>query len=64
MKLVHLRLSRTDPNNLCDKQSILWHNISTYIQNPSWDYTISYAWCPDCIKHPDVIMATLNRSNV
>jgi len=61
--LVHLKYS-FGCNNLCNKQSILWHTIDTYIHDPTWNYISGYAWCPDCLKHPDLVMAALNKTNV
>jgi len=56
---IHLKLEYTN-NTLCGKQSLPYLFIDAYLKNPNLD---GY-WCPDCINHPDLVMARLNRTNV
>jgi len=59
MILMHLRSN--DGLCLCGVQSDTCLHINTYIRylNPR-----SYRWCPDCVKHPDLVMVVLNYTNV
>jgi len=44
--------------------------VRTYIAHPNltdyhqYNEKDLYQWCPDCIKHPEVIIAKLNETNV
>jgi len=69
--LVHLKLKYSeDKPALCGEKSYTYRPISTYLKYPNlngfpyYHYTEDYEWCPDCITHPNVIMAKLNGTNV
>jgi len=63
--LVHLVTSYREPT-LCGNLFGASWLVSTYIVHPNLnEYTIQdYKWCPDCLKHPEVVMARLNGTNV
>jgi len=71
MKKVHLSLTMRAPT-LCGAPYMLWQYVNTYIKCPDLRNGYYYPyytketnkWCPDCLKHPDVVMAALNGSNV
>jgi len=60
MNIVHIAMNYNEPT-LCGSYSSKYVHITTYINylNPR-----SYRWCPDCVKHPDLVMARLNETNV
>jgi len=71
MKKVHLTLKYNfgyGRPTLCGEQSYTYQFINFYLKRPNLDdyfiYDKDYEWCPDCITHPDAIMARLNGTNV
>jgi len=71
MKKIHLRLEYGTPTTLCGDQSDIYtYLIITYFKYPNLDgynfypNSVPCEWCPDCITHPDVIIAKLNGTNV
>jgi len=69
MNIVHIVTIRSPDKALCGNNSPYSHcvYVQTYTMSPNmFDHYLAstYEWCPDCLKHPEVVMTTLNRTNV
>jgi len=70
MKLIHLKFKAFGAI-LCGARAPFgqYQFTNNYIKHPNLNdyigfYRKNYKWCPDCLKHPEVVMARLNETNV
>jgi len=70
MTLVHLKYSfGYNKPTLCGNKSDSYEFAETYLKYPNfadfpYSSNLNRKWCPDCITHPDLVMAVLNGTNV